>query len=97
MKPISDFTMFIKTYRADGYISPKEMKSFVRIYLKHYLMDQIKDMIVQDFTLEMMFNTIIHNDKLLAIHLNINTFKSWVRKNIHKDELKAQSWNKSNI
>lgn len=97
MKPISDFTMFIKTYRANGYISPKEMKSFVRIYLKNYLINQIKDMVIQDFTLEMMFNTIIHNDKLLAIHLNINTFKSWVRKNIHKDELKAQSWNKSNI
>lgn len=97
MKPISDFTMFIKTYRANGYISPKEMKSFVRIYLKHYLMDQIKDMIVQDFTLPMMFNTIIQKDKVLAIHLNINTFKSWVRKNIHKDALKAQSWNKSNI
>lgn len=97
MKPISDFTMFIKTYRSDGYISPKEMKSFVRIYLKHYLMDQIKDMIVQDFTLPMMFNTIIQKDKVLAIHLNINTFKSWVRKNIHKDELKAQSWSKSNI
>ena len=97
MKPISDFTMFIKTYRADGYISPKEMKSFVRIYLKHYLMDQIKDMIVQDFTLPMMFNTIIQKDKVLAIHLNINTFKSWVRKNIHKDELKAQSWSKSNV
>ena len=97
MKPISDFTMFIKTYRPNGYISPKEMKSFVRIYLKNYLINQIKDMVIQDFTLEMMFNTIIHNDKLLAIHLNINTFKSWVRKNIHKDELKAQSWNKSNI
>jgi hypothetical protein len=54
-------------------------------------------MIVQDFTLPMMFNTIIQKDKVLAIHLNINTFKSWVRKNIHKDELKAQSWNKSNI
>lgn len=97
MKPISDFTMFIKTYRPNGSISPKEMKSFVRIYLNHYLMDQIKDMVVQDFTLPMMFNTIIQKDKVLAIHLNINTFKSWVRKNIHKDELKAQSWSKSNI
>lgn len=97
MKPISDFTMFVKTYRSNGCISPKEMKSFVRIYLKNYLMVQIKDMVVQDFTLPMMFNTIIQKDKVLAIHLNINTFKSLVRKNIHKDELKAQSWNKSNI
>lgn len=97
MNTITGFTNFIKTYRHDGCISPKEMKSFVRIYLKNYLINQIKDMVIQDFTLEMMFNTIIHNDKLLAIHLNINTFKSWVRKNIHKDELKAQSWNKSNI
>lgn len=97
MKPISDFTMFVKTYRSNDCISPKEMKSFVRIYLKNYLMVQIKDMVVQDFTLPMMFNTIIQKDKVHAIHLNINTFKSLVRKNIHKDELKAQSWNKSNI
>lgn len=97
MKTISGFTKFIKMYRPDGCISPKEMKSFVRIYLKNYLINQIKDMVIQDFTLDMMFNTIIQNDKLLAIHLNINTFKSWVRKNIHKDALKAQSCYKSNI
>lgn len=88
---INDFSKFIKIYHLDEGISSKEMKSFVRTYLKNYLIAQIKDMVIQDFTLQMMFKSITQNDKALASHLNINTFKSWVRKNIHKDALKAQA------
>lgn len=88
---INDFSKFMKIYRLDVGISPKDMKSLVRTYLKNYLIAQIKEMVVQDFTLPMMFKSITQNDKTLASHLNINTFKSWVRKNIHKDALKAQA------
>lgn len=77
---INDFSKFMKIYRLDVGISPKDMKSLVRTYLKNYLIAQIKDMVVQDFTLPMMFKSITQNDKTLASHLNINTFKSWVRK-----------------
>ena len=73
---INDFSKFMKIYRLDEGISSKEMKSFVRTYLKNYLITQIKDMVVQDFTLPMMFKSITKNDKVLASHLNINTFKS---------------------
>ena len=94
---INDFSKFMKIYRLDEGISSKEMKSFVRTYLKNYLITQIKDMVVQDFTLPMMFKSITKNDKVLASHLNINTFKSWVRKNIHKDALKAEATQPQNL
>lgn len=94
---INDFSKFMKMYRLDEGTSLKEMKSFVRTYLKNYLIAQIKDMVIQDFTLSMMFKSITKNDKTLASYLNLNTFKSWVRKNIHKDALKAQTTQPQNL
>lgn len=87
-----DFTKFCKFYRLDDRVlnSPENIKSFVRIYIQQNLKAQIEDMVLKNFTLKMMFLSITQGDKELAKLMNFNTFKSWVRTNIHKGELKAQ-------
>lgn len=86
---ITDFGKFFRIYRLDVGVNAKEMKSFVRCYLKNQLKPQIEDMVIKGFTLQMMFKSITQNDETLGKHMNFNTFRSWVRTNIKKGEVKA--------
>lgn len=91
MRAQSNFEKYIKDFPEYG---TRKIKGAISVYLKIYYRPFIADLLQQGYTEKMAFLMLLKKEPSLSPFLKYNTYRSFVRKNIKKGELKADKFNK---